>query len=77
MENRGDYLAEWEKQIAEGNPLEKHRAQQMIVLTAKGTLEDIDHILVGKVLDYCTVQQNGILDFHFLDGSHLGVSVVD
>ena len=77
VENRGDYLAEWEKQIAEGNPLEKHRAQQMIVLTAKGTLEDIDHILVGKVLDYCTVQQNGILDFHFLDGSRLGVSVVD
>jgi len=77
VENRNEYLARWGKQVAAGNPLQQHRAQQMIDLTAKGPLEEIDLALVGKVLDYCDVQQRGILNFHFLDGTKMGVSVAD
>ena len=77
VENRDEYLVGWEKQIAEGNPLEQHRARQMIDLTSKGKLDVIDLSLVGKVIDCCVAQQHGILDFHFLDGTHLAVSVAD
>lgn len=63
--------------LAEGDPLQKHRAKQMMELTAAGTIAEIDLVLVGKVLDRCVARQKNILDFYFLDGTKQCISVTD
>jgi site-specific DNA recombinase len=77
VEEREEHIPEWERLEAEGDPLQKHRARQMIELTAAGTIEDIDFALVGKVIDHCVVHNRGFLKFFFLDGSSAGVTVAD
>ena len=75
VENRDEYLSRWEQMLTDGNPLQKHRAKQMMELTAAGTIAEIDLALVGKVLDRCEAQRLNVLDFYFLDGTTMGVSV--
>ena len=77
VENRDEYLARWEQKLAEGDPLQKHRAKQMMELTAAGTITEIDLALVGKVLDRCVAHPLNVLDFYFLDGTTMGVSAAD
>lgn len=77
VENRNDYLPRWEQIIEDGNPLERHRARQMLALTAKGEVKEMDLHLVGTVLDRCIAKPKGVLEFFFLDGTQVGVSVAD
>lgn len=74
LENRADLMAGWKQQIENGNSLQKYRAQQMIRFTKEPPLTNISLPLVGKVLDYVTVMPDGILEFHFLDGTELSIS---
>lgn len=68
VENRENYLPRWKQHIKEGNPLEAYRARQMIELTKKKPLKQIDMALVGKVLDHCVILSKEAIEVHFLDG---------
>lgn len=75
VESRSERVPQWERMISEGNPLQQHRARQMMELTTDGPITEIDLSLVGKVLDHCVAHPLQMLDFFFLDGEHIGVSV--
>lgn len=78
LESREDFLGGWNFRIEGGTPLEQIRALQMKELTENAQwLESIDLELAGKVLDHVTVHKHGVLDFHFLDGTELGIGVND
>lgn len=74
VDSRADRIPRWEQMIVEGDPLQQHRARQMIGLTAEGTITEIDLSLVGKVLDHCEAHPTGFLNFIFLDGTRLGIT---
>lgn len=75
LENREDLMDTWKEQMEHGNPLERYRAEMFIGLT-KGTtpLKEIDLALVGKTLEHITVEDTGVLNFFFLDGTELGIT---
>ena len=73
MENREGFLPAWEKQIKEGDALEKWRAGQMVQLTAEPLLETICPEIVNMVLESVEVHDGGLLHFHFLDGTELEI----
>lgn len=72
-DNRESMLPEWGHTMQKGNALESIRAQQFMELTAQPRLREIDLGLVGKCLEYVVVNEGGVLDFHFLDGSQISV----
>ena len=73
VENREGFLTAWEKQIKEGDALEKWRAGQMVQLTAEPPLETICPEIVNMVLESVEVYDGGLLRFHFLDGTELEI----
>lgn len=73
VDNRKELLPEWEETMQKGNALERLRAQQMMELTDRPKLFSIDLSLVGKCLDFVEVNNGGVLNFHFLDGSQICV----
>ena len=73
VENRGGFLPAWEKQIKEGNALEKWRAGQMVQLTAEPPLEAICPEIVNMTLESVEVHDGGLLHFRFLDGTELEI----
>jgi DNA invertase Pin-like site-specific DNA recombinase len=76
LEQRGEFLPNWESQAQSDDPLAAFRAKQFMRLTAKATpLKEIDMALVGKVLEHCEVHPLGIVNFYFLDGSQIGICV--
>ncbi len=73
VENREGFLSAWEKQIREGDAMEKWRAGQMVQLTAEPPLETICPEIVNMVLESVEVHDGGLLHFHFLDGTELEI----
>ena len=73
VDNRKELLPEWEETMQKSNALERLRAQQMMELTDRPKLFSIDLSLVGKCLDFVEVNNGGVLNFHFLDGSQICV----
>ena len=73
MENRESFLPAWEKQIKEGNALEKWRAGQMVQLTAEPPLDTICPEIVNMTLESVEVHDGGLLHFRFLDGTELEI----
>ena len=72
-ENREGFLTAWEKQIKEGDALEKWRAGQMVQLTAEPPLETVCVEIVNMALESVEVQDGGLLRFRFLDGTELEI----
>jgi DNA invertase Pin-like site-specific DNA recombinase len=73
VENREGFLPAWEKQIKEGNALEKWRAGQMVQLTTEPPLEAICPEIVNMTLESVEVHDGGLLHFRFLDGTELEI----
>lgn len=73
VENREGFLPAWEKQIKEGNALEKWRAGQMVQLTAEPPLETVCAEIVNMALESVEVHDGGLLHFRFLDGTELEI----
>jgi hypothetical protein len=73
VENREGFLPAWEKQIKEGDALEKWRAGQMVQLTAEPPLETVCVEIVNMALESVEVQDGGLLRFRFLDGTELEI----
>ena len=73
VENRKGFLSAWEKQIKEGDALEKWRAGQMVQLTAGPPLEAICLEIVNMTLESVEVHDGGLLHFRFLDGTELEI----
>lgn len=73
VENREGFLPAWEKQIKEGNALEKWRAGQMVQLTAEPPLETVCAEIVNMALESVEVHDGGLLHFRFLDGTVLEI----
>ena len=69
-------MDDWKQQIENGDVLERYRAKQFIELTKDSTpLQELDLTLVGKTLEYVTVEKMGILNFFFLDGTEIGIAM--
>lgn len=76
LDCKEELLEDWQKRAKNGTPLEQVRSLQMIELTENAEpLKSIDLALVGKVLDYIIVRNLGVLDFHFLDGTEIGIAI--
>lgn len=76
LENREDFLPIWEEQAHGDNALAALRARQFMGLTADTTLQnELQLSLVSKTLEYCTVEPEGVITFHLLDGSELGIEI--
>ena len=76
LENRDNLMDYWKQQIENGDVLERYRAKQFIELTKDSTpLQELDLTLVGKTLEYVTVEKMGILNFFFLDGTEIGIAM--
>ena len=73
VENREGFLPAWEKQIKEGNALEKWRAGQMVQLPTEPPLEAICPEIVNMTLESVEVHDGGLLHFRFLDGTELEI----
>lgn len=73
VENRERFLPAWEKQIKEGDALEKWRAGQMVQLTAEPPLETVCAEIVNMALESVEVHDGGLLHFRFLDGTELEI----
>ncbi len=73
VENRESFLPAWEKQIKEGNALEKWRAGQMVQLTAEPPLDTVCPEIVNMALESVEVHDGGLLHFRFLDGTELEI----
>ena len=73
VENREGFLPAWERQIREGNALEKWRAGHMVQLTAEPPLEAICPEIVNMALESVEVHDGGLLHFRFLDGTVLEI----
>ncbi len=73
VENREGFLPAWEKQIKEGNALEKWRAGQMVQLATEPPLEAICPEIVNMTLESVEVHDGGLLHFRFLDGTELEI----
>ena len=58
-----------------GNELAAFRAKQMIDLTKGRQIKNLDTVLVGKVLDHCVIHDKKHMDFIFLDGTQIGVTM--
>jgi hypothetical protein len=70
------HLAEWNRQIKEGNPLEQLRAKQMIELTEEPPLTQIVPELVQLVLERVEIMGDGQFEFYFMDGTERKVTVL-
>lgn len=76
QENRNNIMDYWKQQIENGDVLERYRAKQFIELTKDTTpLHELDLALVGKILEYVTVEKMGILNFFFLDRTELAIDL--
>ena len=76
LENREDFLAHWKEQLSTSNPLVAFRAKQFMQLTAKAKpMKELDMSIVSKTLDHCDIKPLGVIDFYFLDGSHIGLVI--
>ena len=75
VENREGFLPAWEKQIKEGNALEKWRAGQMVQLTAEPPLDTVCPEIVNMALESVEVRDGGLLHFRFLDGTELEIEM--
>ena len=73
VENRECLLPEWEKQVREGDALEKWRAGQMVQLTAEPPLGTICPEIVNMALESVEVHDGGLLHFRFFDGTELEI----
>ena len=73
VENREGFLPAWEKQIREGDALEKWRAGQMVQLATEPPLEAICPEIVNMTLESVEVHDGGLLHFRFLDGTELEI----
>lgn len=64
-----DYTGIWDKQIAEGNPLERLRAKQMKLLAEDGVVDcDVPELIV-LVLERIVVYDKTKFEVRFLDGN--------
>jgi 23S rRNA maturation mini-RNase III len=78
LENRDDFLERWKTQLNDQNPLVAFRAKQFIELTEKAKpMKELDVSIVSKTLDHCDIKPLGVIDFYFLDGSHIGLVTQD
>lgn len=78
LENRDDFLERWKTQLNDQNPLVAFRAKQFIELTEKAKpMKELDVSIVSKTLDHCDIKPLGVIDFYFLDGSHIGLVIKD
>lgn len=75
VSNRDNYLATWKETVKCGNELAAFRAKQMIDLTKGRQIKNLDTALVGKVLDHCVIHDKKHMDFIFLDGTQIGVTM--
>lgn len=76
LENREDFLPVWEEQTRGDNALAALRARQFMELTADTTPQnELKLSLVSKTLEYCTVEPEGVITFHLLDGTELGIEI--
>ena len=74
LENREDFLEHWKTQLDDPGPLVVFRAKQFMKLTAKAKpMKELDVTIVSKTLDHCDIKPLGVIDFYFLDGSHIGL----
>lgn len=74
LENREDFLEHWKTQLGDQNPLVVFRAKQFMKLTEKAKqMKELDVTIVSKTLDHCEIKPLGVIDFYFLDGSHIGL----
>ena len=74
LENRENFLEHWKAQLNDQNPLVAFRAKQFMKLTEKAKpMKDLDVTIVSKTLDHCDIKPLGVIDFYFLDGSHIGL----
>ena len=74
LENREDFLEHWKAQLNDQNPLVVFRAKQFMKLTEKAKpMKELDVTIVSKTLDHCDIKPMGVIDFYFLDGSHIGL----
>ena len=78
LENREEFLENWRTQLADPNPLVAFRAKQFMRLTEKTKpMKTLDVSIVSKTLDHCDIKPLGVIDFYFLDGSHIGLVTKD
>ncbi len=78
LENREDFLEHWKAQLNDQNPLVAFRAKQFMKLTENAKpMEELDVTIVSKTLDHCEIKPLGVIDFYFLDGSHIGLVTHD
>lgn len=76
LENRAEFLPIWEEQASGNNALVVFRAKQFMELTKDTTpLKELKLSLVSKTLEYCTVEPEGVITFHLLDGTELGIEL--
>ncbi len=72
---RDEYMINWNRQIKEGNPLERLRAKQMIELMSEGKLEDRVPELVRMTLERIIVYDKTHFEVRFLDGTIKNIRV--
>ena len=78
LENREEFLENWRTQLADPNPLVAFRAKQFMRLTEKTKpMKTLDVSIVSKTLDHCDIKPLGVIDFYFLDGSHIRLVTKD
>ena len=65
---RGDYIPKWKKAKAEGNPLEKLRATQMMELTEQPLIQELIPDMARLVMERVEVGDGGEFEFHFMSG---------
>lgn len=76
LENRSDFLPIWEEQARGDNALAAFRARQFMELTRDTTPQkELNLSLVSKTLEYCTVEPEGVITFHLLDGTELEIDI--
>lgn len=78
LESREDFILHWQEQLESPDPLVAFRAQQFIDLTKNAKpMEELDVTIVSKTLEHCEIKPLGVIDFYFLDGSHIGLCTRD
>lgn len=78
LENREDFVQRWQEQLEGTDPLMRFRAKQFLDLTEKAKpMKELDVRIVSKTLDHCEIRPLGVIDFYFLDGSHIGLCTRD
>lgn len=76
IENRDELMPVWTEQANSGDKLAAFRAEQFIRLTdGAEPLKEINFSLVNKTLESCTVMDNGVIGFRFLDGTEFEVKI--